>query len=91
MKAFNINIDHRGKELTLTIIPFEDYYKIVYFGGILGAVKQVGSGWILLTQEQIDPGQFAPYDYKLTPEGEDISLGIDEINQIAGAIENHLK
>lgn len=90
MTAFNIEIEHDDQTISLTIIPKDDYFKIVYFGGILGAIRKQGSDWTLLKAEEIEPGELAPFDYKLTEDGHHISLGVAEINQISGAIENHL-
>ena len=90
MVPFNIQIDHGDDKITLTIIPEEDYYIIVYFGGILGAIRKMGLDWILLQQEEIDPGMLAYFDHKLNSEVAKVSLGIHEINLIAGEIENHL-
>jgi len=36
--AFNIKFGYGQKEVTLTILPQKDYFKIIYFGGIMGAV-----------------------------------------------------
>lgn len=90
MKAFNIHIIHKNERITLTIIPHNDYFKIVYFEGIIGAVKKAGSKWNLMPEEAIEPGEFAPYDYKLTTDGGKIVLGPSEVNQIAEQIENQL-
>ncbi|WP_431292016.1 hypothetical protein [Pedobacter sp. P26] len=86
MTAFNIEIDHNDQVITLTIIPKADYFKIVYSGGILGAIKKQESDWILLKAEEIDPGERA---HALTGNSH-LSLGVAEINQISGAIENYL-
>lgn len=91
MTAFNIDIIHGEKSITLTIIPKEDFFKIAYAEGVLGAIKQEGTDWLLMDPEDIEPGELAPFENKLTPEGERIVLGAAEINQIAGEIENHLK
>ncbi|RDC56149.1 hypothetical protein DU508_11050 [Pedobacter chinensis] len=91
MTSFNVHIDHNGDNLTLTIIPKEDYFKIVYFGGILGALRKQGTDWILMEESEIDPGELAPFDYKLTPDGVHISLDSHEINQISEQIEHYLE
>ncbi|TCD26550.1 hypothetical protein EZ456_13250 [Pedobacter psychrodurus] len=91
MTAFNIDISHGGDAITLTIIPKDDYFKIAYAEGILGAIKKEGADWILMEPDEIAPGELAPFENKLTPEGKRIVLGAAEVNQIAGEIENHLK
>jgi len=91
MTAFNIDIPHGKEAITLTIIPKADYFKIAYAEGIIGAIKNEGADWFLMEPGEIEPGELAPFESKLTPEGERIVLGAAEINQIAGQIENHLK
>ena len=91
MKVFNIYIEHNDQQITLTIIPKDDYFKIMYSGGILGAIRKQGSDWILLEADEIEPGEPAPFDYKQTADGHHITLGVAEVNLISGAIENHLK
>ena len=89
MVPFHIQIDHGDDKITLTIIPKKDYYIIVYFGGILGAIRKIGLDWILLQQEEIDPGMLEYFDHKLNAEATQVSLGVHEINLIAGEIVNH--
>ncbi|MBE5318590.1 hypothetical protein IM793_05445 [Pedobacter sp. MR2016-19] len=89
MTAFNIEIEHNDQAITLTITPKADYFKIVYLGDLLGAIKKQESDWILLKAEEIEPGELVPS--KLTEKGHHLSLAVAEINQISGAIENHLK
>jgi hypothetical protein len=91
MTPFNIEINHNDQAITLTIIPKDDYFKIVYLGGILGAIRKKQSDWFLLKAEEIEPDELAPFDYTLTENGHHLSLGVAEINQISGAIENHLQ
>ncbi|SER97051.1 hypothetical protein [Pedobacter rhizosphaerae] len=90
MEAFNIEIMHGGEAINLTIIPKEDYFKIAFAEGILGAIKKEGADWFLMEPENIEPGEVSACD-KLSPEGKHIVLGAAEINQIAGEIENQLK
>jgi hypothetical protein len=91
MTAFNIEIEHNDQRITLAIIPKDDYFKIIYFGGILGAIRKQGSDWILLEAAEIEHEELLPFDYKLNEGSDHISLGVAEVNQISGAIENHLK
>ena len=88
MVPFNIEIDHGEDKIILTIVPKEDYYIIVYFGNILGAIRKTGADWILLQREDIDPGTLKYFDHKLNSQDMHLSLGIHEINLIAGEIEN---
>jgi hypothetical protein len=55
MEPFNIRINYNAREVTLTILPETDRrFTIVYFGGVLGAVQNIGDIW-----ELIDP-RFIP-------------------------------
>jgi hypothetical protein len=57
MKPFNIKIGFGEKEVTLTILSGgEGYYKVMYYGGIVGAVRPEpdGEGW-----EQVPDGEFS--------------------------------
>ncbi|TCD11004.1 hypothetical protein EZ449_05755 [Pedobacter frigidisoli] len=89
MTAFNIKFEHEGKKVTLTIIPKDDYYLIVYFGGILGAIRNRDTDWMLLKKEEINNGALSYYDHSSESSAIKITLGTAEINQIAGEIENH--
>ncbi|SFA60105.1 hypothetical protein SAMN04488511_12516 [Pedobacter suwonensis] len=90
MNAFNIEINHNDQALTLTIIPQHDHFRIVYLEEILGILKKQGSDWILMKADEIDAETLVTKN-KLTGSGHHISLGVAEINQISGAIENHLQ
>ncbi len=93
MEPFNIRITHYGKEITLTINPENDYFKIIYYGGIVGAIKKVGEQWELLKEEDIEPGGLPLYDYK-KGYGDDhkkLELQLPEINLIAEEIDRNFK
>jgi hypothetical protein len=98
MSPFNIKIEHAGKEITLTIIPENDYFKIVYFGAIVGAIRKVETDrkieieWELVEADEVEPGNLPWYDYKqsYTEDEPEFNLQLPEINRIAGAIENEL-
>lgn len=89
MKPFNIHIQNNEQEVTLTILPEQDYYKIIYFGGIIGAIKEFDGGWELLPEEEIEAGSLPFYDFKhsITDEPK-LKLTLPKINQIAAEIEN---
>lgn len=76
MEPFNIKIKHGKKELTLTILPDDKgYFKVIYFGGILGAVYFDGHNW-----EQVPPADVIAGDLPMYEPGpasddhEDLSL-----------------
>ncbi|RZL46805.1 MAG: hypothetical protein EOP00_13845 [Pedobacter sp.] len=90
MEPFNIKISHHNNEVTLTILPEKDYFKIIYFGGIVGAIKPVGHEWVLVEEEEIEPGDLPLYEYKhgYADERPKLELNLPEINRIAAEIEN---
>ena len=75
-EAFNIKIGYGGKEVTLTILQHKDYFKVIYFGGIMGAVRKVDENWELLEVEEIDAGDLPRYNADL--KGERLEIILDE-------------
>lgn len=75
-KAFNIRFGYGEKEVTLTILPDDDYYKIIYYGGILGAVYNLDGEWDFLEVENLQAGDLPFYTPDLT--GERLEIVLDE-------------
>jgi len=91
MSPFNVHIIHQQHNLTLTILYEKDYYKIIYFGGIVGAIRNHGHDWELVPEDEILASDLPPFEYQENRQGiANLQLNTPEINQIAGAIENHL-
>lgn len=89
MEPFNVHIRNNEEEITLTILPEQDYYKIIYFGGIIGAIKEVDGEWELLTEDEIEAGDLPFYDYKHGIDNQPkLELDLPKINQIAAEIGN---
>lgn len=65
MEPFNITINHLGSDLTLTVIPTANYYRLVYFGGIIGAVKKQDLSWAWVPEHEIEISELPLYDYKM--------------------------
>ncbi|MDR6782513.1 hypothetical protein ABIE26_000999 [Pedobacter africanus] len=68
MEPFNIKVGFGEKEVTLTILPTkEGYYKVIYFGGIVGAVRPEadGEGWEQVDEDEITAGDLPPYEPNL--------------------------
>lgn len=92
MEPFNITINHLGSDLTLTVIPTENYYRLAYFGGIIGAVKKEELGWAWVPEQEIEISELPLYEYKMgvndleKPELHQIS-----IFEVGLAIETELK
>ncbi|TCC88085.1 hypothetical protein EZ428_20400 [Pedobacter frigiditerrae] len=64
MEPFNIKIRVTEKVITLTILPKDNQYKIIYFGGIIGGLKQENNNLIFIKPENIVPGSLPLYNYK---------------------------
>jgi hypothetical protein len=93
MKPFNIKIQVADQEVTLTILPYDqDCYRIIYFGGILGALKfhELTRDWELLPFEEAIGDDLPPY----TPNDDDdrieIALNTDVVGDITREIVKHL-
>ena len=89
MEPFNIRIQNNEEAVTLTVLPEKNYFKIVYYGGIIGAIKEFDGGWELLAEEEIEVGDLPFYDYKHGVDDQPkLELNLPKINQIAAEIEN---
>lgn len=59
---FNIKITYGSNEVAVTILPTDEgYYKVVYYGGIIGAVCFDGKDWDLVPSEKIIAGDLPLY------------------------------
>lgn len=88
-EAFNIKIGYGNKEVTLTILEEEDYYKVIYFGGIMGAVRASDGDWDLLDPEEVAAGDLPQYTPDLKGERLEIVLDEHTIESIGREIELH--
>ena len=89
-EAFNIKVGYGEKEVTLTILPHEEgYYKVIYFGGVMGGVYCQDGDWELMEIEAIEAGDLPFYIPDLT--GERLEVLLDEItvDAIGNEIELH--
>lgn len=86
-EAFNIKIGYGSKEVTLTILHHKDYYKVIYFGGIMGAVKQVNEDWELMDPQEVDAGDLPQYIPDLKGERLEIVLEEHTVDAIGSEIE----
>ena len=85
MKAFNIHLSSKN-DLALTILFADEQYKIIYDGGIIGALSFQGNTHQFIKAEDVVPGQLPLYDYKKTNENtpiEPLELRQNEIEEIA--------
>lgn len=87
-EPFNIKIGYGEKEVTLTILPTDEgYYKVVYFGGILGAVCFDGDEWDLMEPEDVAAGDLPLYKPQLKGDRLEIVLNELTVDRIGREIE----
>ncbi|RZK59800.1 MAG: hypothetical protein EOO91_03895 [Pedobacter sp.] len=90
MQPFNIKIKTVGQEITLTVLPQDDEYKIIYFGGIIGGLRQENDELHFIKPEDVIPGGLPLYKYKQadsTAAEEEIKL----TKEVLLAIKNEVK
>lgn len=93
MEPFNIKVGFGQKEVTLTIMPVDEgYYKVIYYGGILGAVRYENDtdGWEIVPQEEITPGDLPFYEYTLNSDRLNFVLDDNTVDHIGYEIETVL-
>jgi hypothetical protein len=88
-EAFNIKIGFGINEITLTILQHKDYYKVIYFGGIMGAVHQTDGDWELMNPEEVDAGDLPQYTPALKGERLEIVLDEHTVDAIGREIEHY--
>lgn len=80
MEPFNIRIEPQGQEVTLTILPTDEGdYKVIYYGGILGAVKKdaLSNSWTPIPADEVFAGELPLYHH-IDEDGR-IELVLDEV------------
>lgn len=89
MEPFNIKISPKRQIVTLTILPEALYFKIIYYGAIVGAVKKVANDWVAIPTDDIEPGDLPLYEYKQSniAEQPNFELSLRLIRQIGKEIE----
>jgi hypothetical protein len=92
MDVFNIKIGFGENELTLTILPAEEgYYKIIYYGGILGAIRLETDNetWEKVPDDKLEAGDLPFYNHDLTADRLDIILDEATVQRIGEEISAH--
>lgn len=87
MEPFNIKIWLTEQPITLTVLPTSDYYKIIYFGGILGAITFKNKQWKLVPPEEVEAGDLPPYHNNTDEIRKEIVLNEQNIQKIGEEIE----
>lgn len=89
MEPFNIKVGYGDNEVTLTILPTkEGYYKVIYYGGILGAIHYMNDtdGWEVVPAEEVITGDLPLYEPDLTGERLEIVLNDETVDAIGDEI-----
>lgn len=87
--AFNIKIGYGDREVTLTILEHKDYFKVIYFGGIMGAVQHADGDWFLMDPEEVEASDLPLYTPDLKSERLEIVLDEHTVDAIGREIEQH--
>jgi len=92
MKAsFNIKVGYGKKEVTLNILQTrENHFEVIYFGGVMGAVRFNSQEWELIEIEQLEPGDLPFYQPELKGERLKVILNQATVEAIGEEIENYL-
>jgi len=92
MEPFNIRLKCNSDEITLTILPGKpNIYKVIYYGGVLGAIRFDHDEWTLIPRDQLEAGNL-PF-YEQGKEGEHIEIDLTEyiVEQIGKEIEEYME
>jgi hypothetical protein len=89
MEMFNIKVGFGEQEVTLTILPTtHNYYLVMYFGGIIGAVRMDTDGefWEQVPDEEIIATDLPLYQPDLEADRLDVVLCEDTVSHIGEEI-----
>lgn len=86
-ETFNVKIDYGSREVTLTILRQANYYKVIYFGGIMGGVRFTNGKWELIDPEEMEAGDLPLYTPDLKGERLEITLNKDIVEAIGKEID----
>lgn len=93
MKPFNINIAIQQQEVTVTILPIApNEYKVIYYGGILGAIRYEVSlkEWQKIPDEDVLASDLPPYHNSLNEERIEFTLNEQNVVSIGQQIATHM-
>lgn len=89
MKVFNIKIGFGENEVTLTVLPVEnDYYKIIYYGEILGAIRLEADNetWEKVPDETLEAGDLPFFKHDFSSDRLDVILDESTVRKIGEEI-----
>lgn len=88
MNVFNVKIGYGQNEITLTILPAEGLYKVIYYGGVLGAVRLESDQetWEKVPDDELEAGDLPFYQHDLTADRLDVVLDEPTVQRIGEEI-----
>jgi len=89
-EVFNIRLEYRTEEVTLTILPREKYYKVIYFGGVMGAVYCVAGKWNWIEAKDLEGGDLPMYIPDQKADRLELVPDKHVVNSIGREIELHI-
>ena len=91
MEPFNIKFGYGSNEVTLTILPAEeDYYKVIYYGAVIGAVRLDGDIWEPIPQEEVTSGDLPFYKHDVNLGRVNVIMNEAAAAEIGDEIEHYL-
>ena len=89
MEPFNIKVGFGDNEVTLTILPMVDFYKVIYYGAILGAIKYENDtdGWEIMSRDEYEAGDLPFYTHDLSSDRLEFVLDDNTVDHIGTEIE----
>ena len=91
METFNIRTKYGQEEVVLTILEESEYYLVIYYGGIFGALYKECKNWELLTDNEIAAGHLPRYERGMPGERIEIEWSDHLVQRIGTEIELYLE
>ncbi|WP_129715844.1 hypothetical protein [Pedobacter sp. SYP-B3415] len=91
MDAFNIHIPYDQEQITLTILPVEGGFQVIYYGRIAALVRQGENAWEKASLASTDLGDLPLYDPDAFPENPPFLVSDEVIAAIGQEIDIHLQ
>ncbi|PST82813.1 hypothetical protein C7T94_09220 [Pedobacter yulinensis] len=91
MNAFNIHVPYLHDQVTLTILPVEAGYQVIYFGKIAALLSQNDGGWQEAPLASTDLGDLPLYDPEAFPENPPLVIDRNLLLAIGREIDMYLQ
>lgn len=87
MQTFNIKTTYGDEQIVLTILEENNYYLVIYYGGIFGAVRQPKGNWEKVPDDDIVTGHLPQYEPGQPGERVEIEWNEELVQDIGSEIE----